>query len=346
MQRSGWQKWFEDAGGQNGWPGTSSRALLGGASQSEDCDEEEPIFIKDQDRELVFKAVDARNAKKVQERFGLDSEPAHLLTKMDKKVKFEQLVDGVTYKLPKKRRIPNQMIHLQNAAFMSKASYKQDLRLRSFLDRNATKHSIHTICGSSQNSPQKVVVAVGTVAEEPTLYVAFRGSVTKDDWLADINIKGTSRPNTTGLFHKGFSERSKTVSVEHLLQCSRNFNCKTIITCGHSLGGAVSSIVALDIMKRLEESDDTTTKAFNITFGAPSFGNEDVLKMCKDSRMDKRILNYTNFNDVVPGILNLDHTATVLKDAKIDYAGLLLVVYILFCFQRLYVSFIQNPNLS
>ena len=327
LQRSGWQKWFEEAGGQNGWPRASSRApLLGGASHNEDSDEEDVIYITDQDRELEFKSSDARNAKKVQEKFGLDFEPAHLWTKKDKKVNFEQLKDGVTYKLPKKRRIPNQMIHLQNAAFMSLATYKQDSELRSYLELTGTKHSIHTICGISKHSPQKVVLAVGTVADEETLYVAFRGSVTKDDWLADINIKRTSRPNMAGLFHEGFSGRSKTVSVGHLLQCARNFNCKTIITCGHSLGGAVSSVVALDLMKRLEESKDTTTKAHNITFGAPAFGNKDVLKMCKDSLMDKRILNYTNIKDVVPGILNLEHTATVLKDTKIDFAGSLTIM--------------------
>ena len=95
--------------------------------------------------------------------------------------------------------------------------------------------------------------------------------------------------------------------------------CSTIITCGHSLGGAVSTISALDLMRELKDS--TTAKTYNITFGAPFFGNNDVLRMAKEGSMDKNILNYTNFKDVVPGILNLEHTTKILKEANIDYKG-------------------------
>ena len=112
------------------------------------------------------------------------------------------------------------------------------------------------------------------------------------------------------------------VSVDDLLQYAQHFNCQTIITCGHSLGGAVSSIVALDLTERLKERNDFTVKAFNITFGAPSFGNRDVLKMCKETEMDKNIVNYTNVKDIVPGLLNLEHTFKVLRSDKIDLSSL------------------------
>ena len=278
-------------------------------------------MIKDQDRKLEFRAGDARDSRKVQERFGLNYVPAHLLNKKGKETEFRHLKVGHTYNLPNNQRILNQKTHVQNAAYISLGSYKTNSELKGFLELSETKHSFHTICGVSQNSPQKVVVAVATVAEEQILYVAFRGSVTKDDWMADINIKGVTKPNMAGLFHAGFLKRSETVSVDHLLQCADNYKCKTIITCGHSLGGAVSSIVALDLLKKLKDGNDTTIKAFNITFGAPSFGNETVLNMCKETLMDKVILNYTNVQDIVPGLLNLEHTTEVLKTAKIDFAG-------------------------
>ena len=128
-------------------------------------------MIKDQDRKLEFRAGDARDSRKVQERFGLNYVPAHLLNKMGKETEFRHLKVGHTYNLPNNQRILNQKTHVQNAAYISLGSYKTSTssELIGFLELSETKHSFHTICGVSQNSPQKVVVAVATVAEEQIL---------------------------------------------------------------------------------------------------------------------------------------------------------------------------------
>ena len=234
-------------------------------------------------------------------------------------MKFNKLKPGASYKLPEKRRIPNQRTHVQNACLLSSAVYEDDSDILDYLRDSSSKHSIYSVIAVSKNSPQKVLLAVGNVASQKVLYVAYRGSVTKEDWLADIDVQGTQRPNMDGLFHSGFSKRSVTVPVSYILECSDHFECSTIITCGHSLGGAVSTISALDLMMELKDS--TTTRAYNITFGAPFFANNDVLSMAKEGYMDKNILNYTSYKDVIPGILNLEHTAKILKEANIDYPG-------------------------
>ena len=54
-------------------------------------------MIKDQDRKLEFRAGDARDSRKVQERFGLNYVPAHLLNKKGRETEFRHLKVGHTY---------------------------------------------------------------------------------------------------------------------------------------------------------------------------------------------------------------------------------------------------------
>ena len=84
------------------------------------------------------------------------------------------------------------------------------------------------------------------------------------------------------------------------------------MTCGHSLGGAVSSIAAIDLMQRLDTASDITVK--NITFGAPFFANEIVRKICNAEMFDRNMLHYVGHQDIVPGLLSLSHTVQVVQD--------------------------------
>ena len=59
----------------------------------------------------------------------------------------------------------------------------------------------------------------------------------------------------------------------------------------------------------------------------PFFGNKNVLAMCKDHYWDKNILNYSNKNDIVPGILDIDHTANLLTHGPITDAGIYSIIH-------------------
>ena len=91
----------------------------------------------------------------------------------------------------------------------------------------------------------------------------------------------------------------------------REKRCTTIITCGHSLGGAVSSIAAIKLMKLVE---DETISIHNITFGAPFFADRLVSDECRSANISGHLLHYVGHQDVVPAILTLGHTVQTLLD--------------------------------
>ncbi len=81
--------------------------------------------------------------------------------------------------------------------------------------------------------------------------VAFRGSVDTKNWLYNLNTVVTGYPGCTGCqVHLGFYNAYKGVAplvrqtVERLLGLHRG--AKLIIT-GHSLGGAMAVLCALDL---------------------------------------------------------------------------------------------------
>ena len=121
-------------------------------------------------------------------------------------------------------------------------------------------------------------------------------------------------------FHSGFEERANTIPLEYILKCAEKEDCKTIVTCGHSLGGVVSSIVALGLMRSRERTDDL--HVYNITFGAPFFGNETVRQMCKNYKLEQNILLYVDYKDIVPGLLSLDNTTNILKSRALQVTGM------------------------
>ena len=162
------------------------------------------------------------------------------------------------------------------------------------------------------------MLAVGIVDQENVLYVGFKGTESKDDIMADINIKLKKKKTLPGgKFHSGFLERSDTVPIEYILECAENYECQTIVTCGHSLGGAVSSIMALNMMR----NSDGQVQVYNITFGAPFFGNEAARKMCRDEKFEQNIVHYVDYQDIVPGLLSLEHTASILKKQRFQGTG-------------------------
>ena len=77
------------------------------------------------------------------------------------------------------------------------------------------------------------------------------------------------------MFHCGFLKRGNSVNVESLMSYAEHYKASKIITCGHSLGGAVSSVVHMNLMA--QNSDQVKKEnILNFTFGAPLFGNKDL----------------------------------------------------------------------
>lgn len=81
---------------------------------------------------------------------------------------------------------------------------------------------------------------------------------------------------------------------------------KPIFITGHSLGGAVATILTYDLLRRNANLDSSMHKPFNIkalyTFGAPRVGNrewaEHMMKLANDNHVG--IFRFVNKDDVVP----------------------------------------------
>ena len=282
-------------------------------------EEDEGITISKGYEELLMSCAEANDATCIQRKFGLHYAPAFVLTKTKgKRVEIGRLESGKSYKIPEGDR--NQHIYCVNAALLSQAVYEEDPR--TFLNSNMN-HTIRNIIGITKFSAQKVMVAIGETVEEngtngsKVLYLAYRGTASREDFMADIDIK--LKQKRFMKFHSGFEERSNIISTKYILDCAEAYDCCKIVTCGHSMGGAVSTIVALDLMEAVDENE---IQVLNKTFGSPFFGNKDVRNFCKENKFLKNIEHFVDYKDIVPGLLSLGHTASFLQCNEKKLAGL------------------------
>ena len=297
-----------------------------------ETDEDPEVFIQFDDKEESFSVADANSGEMVRHRFNLDYEPACVYTKGKNKrrIEFGKLKGDKSYIIERQNRIPKH--HVQNTLFLSMAVYKKDQR--EYLNNCLTHHKIHTICGKSLNSD--ILLAVGNTNDENTLYVTFRGTSSWDDIRDDLDVETQKMDSIPGgRFHSGFFRRAAKVSVEEIMEVAELKCCKTVVTCGHSLGGAVSSIVAINLLKYLEERESEDVRVYNVTFGAPFFGNKVIKHFCNDHKIAEIMLHHVGHTDIVPAILSLGHTIRVLSEKTSLSGDYSIILNIL---ERIYVT--------
>lgn len=106
--------------------------------------------------------------------------------------------------------------------------------------------------------------------------IAFRGSTSLKDWTIDFQITRDSVDylNNTKV-HKGFLKQYNAVrnKIKEFIKDGTK-----IITTGHSLGGALATICALDIAIN-NESEECLVAC--VTFGSPRCGDSEFCKLFK-----------------------------------------------------------------
>jgi predicted lipase len=116
--------------------------------------------------------------------------------------------------------------------------------------------------------------AILTDEETNRLYIVFRGSDKPIDWINNVQLRQQVYPYSDGnsevKFHRGFMAAYFAIR-DTLLEVVDQFQDKHIITTGHSLGGALATIGALDLQYNLGEADNFSFSAY--TYGAPRVGN-------------------------------------------------------------------------
>ena len=135
---------------------------------------------------------------------------------------------------------------IQNSLFCSLAVYRVK-PYRYLKDDSFSKlHNLKTVVAAGDyrgedEVPQRCLMVVS----KDTLFVAFKGTESFDDWIDNAKIEKECNGRFCGSFHSGFHKRASIVCLEDIKKVADVYAVEKIVMCGHSLGGAVSSIVYL-----------------------------------------------------------------------------------------------------
>ena len=153
------------------------------------------------------------------------------------------------------------------------------------------------------------IVAPATIAGQPAVVVAFRGSCAPMDFIQDAEVYFTDliEGDDAAAVHHGFLEDFKAINVEVIRQVrlllnspSLNSQPPGIYITGHSLGGALAILCALEF------SWQQLAITQVITFGQPRVGNavfRDIYNaspVTGHSSLHDITFRIVNQNDVVP----------------------------------------------
>jgi triacylglycerol lipase len=135
----------------------------------------------------------------------------------------------------------------------------------------------------------------GFILESPHyLLVAFRGTKTDDEWITDFSINQRPFPYVpdSGKVHGGFLsiyDSCRTTIIETLQSLPK----KPLLTTGHSLGGALSILLAIDVAHNL-----SLPSIIHYNFGAPKVGDK-IFKTLFD-KLVPTSFRFVNLHDFVP----------------------------------------------
>lgn len=133
-----------------------------------------------------------------------------------------------------------------------------------------------------------------------TIYVCFRGTSSIKDSIIDVDINQSTFFNENVKIHNGFLKQylsCRELLQYHLQHIIADFpDIKTIVSCGHSLGGALATIAAIDISLWFTNHN---LKCF--TIGSPRVGNKAFCKLFTDKiKNTYRLVNHSDPIQYIP----------------------------------------------
>lgn len=158
---------------------------------------------------------------------------------------------------------------------------------------------------------------------ENIIYVCFRGTSSFKDSIINLEINQSTFFNNNVKIHNGFLKQylsCRELLQYHLQRIISDFpHIKTIVSCGHSLGGALATIAAIDLSMWFNM---LTIKYFSI--GSPRVGNKAFVKLFTEKIKEPyRLVNQSDpiqyvpmskkYNHVCPSICFLKNNQVKLK---------------------------------
>ena len=131
-----------------------------------------------------------------------------------------------------------------------------------------------------------------------SVFVGFRGSSNLENWLSSVRfLKVYPYSDNIGI-EKGFYNNylnNKENIIENIQTLTQKYNTNNLIITGHSLGGALATILSFDLIYNNYSYDILLT-----TFGSPRVGNKEFVKYFEKLNLySKRI---THYYDIVPHV--------------------------------------------
>ncbi|XP_078577448.1 uncharacterized protein LOC144862642 [Branchiostoma floridae x Branchiostoma japonicum] len=194
---------------------------------------------------------------------------------------------------------------VQRALICSEAAYLSDLpdtdEIQHFFDRERNLHNFERVSVSRYGS---VGYLLAETPGKEEVFVAFKGTTDFKDVMADLNIwqegagqsRGSHNTGVGGKYHAGFMHLAFLVPANRILE---EYSNSRIVVCGHSQGGAVAHIVALNMMVYLRTKGRPVDNVKSIAFGAPYFGNDGAHQFAEEHNFSPRLLTIVNEKDPV-----------------------------------------------
>jgi Lipase (class 3) len=141
--------------------------------------------------------------------------------------------------------------------------------------------------------------------------IALRGTdpAKIKEWLADASIEKVPSPFGPGKIHKGFLEVYQSLTKYSIPDSSQN-----IVVCGHSLGGAIATLLISEVDNVLDKSSICPVA---YTFGSPRVGDEDFV-LWYNLTLEEDTFRYKNELDPITDLpLGYQHVGQEIKLKKI-----------------------------
>ena len=148
-----------------------------------------------------------------------------------------------------------------------------------------------------QNGEQ---VIFGYNQEYESIFVSFRGSENIQNWITNIQVSQTTPyPDYNIAVEKGFFKLFETLKPNiytNVDALTRKYNTTKLLITGHSLGAALATLYAFDILYYKKDYKIH----YLVTFGSPRVGNKEFAVIFESYPIySKRI---THYYDVVPHV--------------------------------------------
>lgn len=135
------------------------------------------------------------------------------------------------------------------------------------------------------------------------MVVACRGTTDVYDALTDLNFIHRTMSLATGSAHAGFLDRAKTIPLDYFRRLL--VRGERIVFTGHSLGGAVASLLALRLLEATGKWCHEQIQCY--TFGCPFFADSELARYI-NKNYKHHFVHIVSRNDIVPKLMPLAYT--------------------------------------